>query len=136
MSPDPSHESGASFSGKGRLSHAGEFIGLLGVVGSLIFVGIEVLSGSDFLYGGYSAGACVLAPSLVGIRCVDDPEADPYGVGETIWDGLSLLDYLVLPHYRSDHPESGAIDGEVDYCVAEGRKVCCDTPGCSGRLVL
>ena len=29
--------------------------------------------GTDFFYGGYSAGICVLAPSLVGLGQVDDP---------------------------------------------------------------
>ena len=31
--------------------------------------------GTDFFYGGYSAGICVLAPSLVGLGQVDHPQA-------------------------------------------------------------
>lgn len=43
MSPGASRENGTSSAyGKGRLSRVGEFIGLVGVIGSLIFVGIEV----------------------------------------------------------------------------------------------
>jgi dipeptidase E len=69
-----------------------------------------------FLYAGYSAGPCVLAPSLEGIGRVDEPELDPHGFGSIIWEGLGILPYLVLPHYRSDHFESEAIEEEVEYC--------------------
>ena len=63
-------------------------------------------------YGGYSAGVCVLAPTLRGLEEVDDPsllrglhDADP------IWDGLGVLDYSIVPHVESpDHPESEACD--------------------------
>jgi dipeptidase E len=34
---------------------------------------ITDLASADFLYGGYSAGACVLASSLDGLQHVDDP---------------------------------------------------------------
>ena len=78
------------------------------------------LAATDFLYGGYSAGVCVLAPSLDGVQHVDDPTARPYGDGDVIWEGLSILDYLILPHYKSDHPESAEIDEEVAYCTEKG----------------
>ncbi|USN45312.1 MAG: Type 1 glutamine amidotransferase-like domain-containing protein [Candidatus Woesearchaeota archaeon] len=72
----------------------------------------------NFLYGGYSAGVCVLAPSLEGIQQVDDPTIMPYKELQTpIMEGLNLLPYLVLPHYKSDHPESALIDKEVEYCT-------------------
>ena len=71
----------------------------------------------DFLYAGYSAGICVLAPELSGLQQVDHPDMFPYPqISETIWEGLGYLDYLILPHYKSDHPESSDIDKEVDYC--------------------
>jgi dipeptidase E len=75
---------------------------------------------TDFFYGGYSAGVCVLAPRLDGLQHVDDPTPHPYSDAEVIWEGLGLIDYLILPHYKSDHPESAEIDGEVDYCVRQG----------------
>jgi dipeptidase E len=81
---------------------------------------LRELTASDFLYGGYSAGICVLAPSLDGLQHVDDPTARPYVESEVVWDGVGLLPYLVLPHYKSDHPESAAIDREVEYCTANG----------------
>lgn len=67
-------------------------------------------------YGGFSAGICILAPSLRGIELVDpkDPVSEGYD-SEVIWDGLGLLDYAIAPHYKSDHPESADIDKCVDY---------------------
>lgn len=81
---------------------------------------ITNLHDSDFLYAGYSAGICVLAPRLDGLQHVDDPAVRAYGEEDNIWEGLGLLDYLILPHYKSDHPESAAIDVEVEYCEREG----------------
>ena len=71
----------------------------------------------DFLYAGYSAGVCVLAPDLQALQIVDDATEMPYvGLHETIWEGLGLLGYVILPHYDSDHPESAAIDQAIEYC--------------------
>lgn len=73
---------------------------------------------TNFLYGGYSAGACVLAPRLEGLQQVDDPSAQPYPGSDVIWEGVGILDYLILPHYQSDHPESASIELEAAYCRA------------------
>lgn len=81
---------------------------------------LPLLLETNFVYGGYSAGACVLGPSLEGIGRVDEPELDPHGYGSIIWEGLGVLPYLVLPHFRSDHHESGAIEEEVAYCERRG----------------
>ncbi len=71
----------------------------------------------DFLYSGYSAGICVLAPDLHSLQIVDDATDMPYeGLKVVIWDGLEILDYIILPHYKSNHPESADIDKEVEYC--------------------
>jgi dipeptidase E len=77
-------------------------------------------NGSDFFYGGYSAGACVLSPELRGIHLCDDPNAQPYGDIPTMWDGLGLIDFAIAPHYRSEHPESEMIEDVVKYYEAEG----------------
>ena len=74
--------------------------------------------GPDFVYAGYSAGVCVLAPSLDGLQHVDDVDARAYPGAELVWEGLGVLDYLILPHYESDHPESTAVYREVEYCTA------------------
>ena len=76
------------------------------------------LLGRDALaYGGYSAGACVLAPSLRGLETVDDAGAVPRAYGtEPVWDGLGVLRHAVVPHYQSpDHPESAACDAGVPH---------------------
>lgn len=77
---------------------------------------IEKRSDKDFIYGGYSAGICILAPDLHGYDIVDPPEVLPEKYKpETIWDGMGFLDYYIEPHYKSNHPESYLIDKEVAY---------------------
>ena len=77
----------------------------------------EFLQRDDFVYAGYSAWICVLAPDLKSLQTVDDPTDKPYpALQETIWEWLGYLDYMILPHYQSDHPESADIDKEVAYC--------------------
>ena len=75
----------------------------------------------DFVYGAYSAGCCVLSTTLLGLQIVDEPFEYPYPESqETIWEGLGVLDYMFLPHFDSDHPESADIDKEVEYCKMHG----------------
>lgn len=75
------------------------------------------LSEDTVAYGGTSAGICLLAPSLHGIELVDDPTEVPEGYkADIIWEGLGVLPYQVVPHYRSDPPEfAAAIDQVVHY---------------------
>jgi dipeptidase E len=75
----------------------------------------ELLEKDQIAYGGYSAGVCILSPSLKGLELVDEPyEVAAQYDKSVIWDGLGLLPYSIAPHYKSDHPESA----EVDKCVA------------------
>lgn len=70
----------------------------------------------SILYAGYSAGVGVLSPTLKGYELMDDPNIMPYGAeNDTIWEGLGLIDYLIVPHYRSDHPESLAAEKAAEY---------------------
>lgn len=72
----------------------------------------------NILYGGYSAGVCVLAPTLKGMDIMDDVNVKPYGKqSEIIWEGLEILDYCVIPHYKSDHPESKNAKKAVEYMI-------------------
>ncbi|HEX7042588.1 MAG TPA: Type 1 glutamine amidotransferase-like domain-containing protein [Patescibacteria group bacterium] len=71
----------------------------------------EKLSDKEFVYAGYSAGICILAPTLKGLDIVDNPKE----VEEVIWEGLGILDYSIAPHFRSDHPESESVEKEVEY---------------------
>ena len=71
----------------------------------------------DFLYAGYSAAGCVLFSDLNAYAIVDDPTDTPYeDQKEVIWEGLGLIDFAFMPHYKSDHPESVDIDKEVEFC--------------------
>lgn len=71
---------------------------------------------SDFVYSGYSAGACVITPTLRGIDLADDPNITPERYRkEIIWDGVGLVKYSIAPHYDSDHPESKLIDKSIRY---------------------
>lgn len=78
----------------------------------------QLLLEDSVVYGGYSAGIDVLVPDLHGIELVDEPDVVPDGYNkEILWEGLGLLSYYVAPHYRSDHPESDAIDSVVEYFI-------------------
>lgn len=82
----------------------------------------DLLARDAVVYGGYSAGVCVLAPSLRGLEIVDEPGAvsATYGV-PAIWDGLGLLEHAVVPHYRSPgHPETEACERLAEHYRAAG----------------
>lgn len=77
----------------------------------------ELKKRDDFVYSWYSAGICILAPNFKALQIVDNPKDKPYKeFQETIWEWLGYLDYIILPHYKSEHPESENIDKEVEYC--------------------
>jgi dipeptidase E len=78
----------------------------------------ELLAGDKIVYGGYSAGIDMLTPSLHGAELVDEPDIVPDGYHPgIIWDCLGLVPYAIAPHYKSDHPESAAIDKSVEYLI-------------------
>lgn len=73
------------------------------------------IENNDLLYGGYSAGVCVLAPSLKGLELVDSIDCQPYPQQqEIVWEGLNIVDYSIVPHYKSNHPESELINKVVN----------------------
>ncbi len=77
---------------------------------------VDLIQQDQIVYGGYSAGVCVLAPSLHGLELVDVEDIFVEGYpAETIWDGLGLVPYAIVPHYRSDHYESDAMEDVVNY---------------------
>jgi len=90
----------------------------------------DLLARDALVYAGYSAGCCVLAPSLSGLELVDEPEAvtETYGV-PPIWDGLGLLDYAFVPHVDSPgHPETEACGRLADHYRGQGtpQRTLCD----------
>jgi dipeptidase E len=67
------------------------------------------LEAGDIIYGGWSAGAAVAGPTLRGLDLMDDPAQLCLGYDpEPVWEGLGLIDYSIVPHFGSDHPESAA----------------------------
>ena len=81
----------------------------------------RMLREDSIVYGGFSAAVSLLTPSLRGVELVDDPSIVPdrYSA-QVVWDGLGILPYAVAPHYRSDHPESAAIEAVVQFYI-DGR---------------
>jgi dipeptidase E len=76
----------------------------------------DLLEKDQIVYGGFSAGVVILAPSLKGLEILDDPiEVSEGYEPETLWDGLGLIDFAVAVHYDSDHPESALMDEEIEY---------------------
>ena len=96
-------------------------------------------------YGGYSAGACVMTPTLEGIHLADDPASNPVGyAGPVMWEGLALYPFCIAPHFRSDHPETKLIDQSVEYFIEkkipfvalhDGEAITFDTITKQGRVV-
>ncbi len=61
------------------------------------------IKNDELAYGGSSAGSIIAGPTLRGTEHGDDPGA----VAETyktdvIWDGLGLVDFVIIPHWQSD----------------------------------
>ena len=70
----------------------------------------------NFVYSGYSAGGCVLSPSLKGMEIVDPINASAEGYKSGIvWEGLGILDYSFVPHFESNHPESARVGESIEY---------------------
>jgi dipeptidase E len=77
---------------------------------------IQLLKSDALVYGGYSAGACIVGTTLRGLELVDDAYITPSGYHpKPVWKGLNLLPYAIAPHYKSDHPESQLIDKSIDF---------------------
>ena len=72
----------------------------------------NLIGSEQLVYAGYSAGPCVLAPSLRGLELCDDPTAVD---GDVIWDGLGVLDHAIVPHLDSPgHPETELLAGVAE----------------------
>lgn len=75
---------------------------------------------TNLLYIAYSAGSCVLSKNLEGLQLVDEP-VNPYNDNNVIYEGVGLLNYCIVPHYKSDHKESKLIDKVVEYMEKNNR---------------
>lgn len=80
----------------------------------------DMLAADEIAYGGFSAGAVVATPTLHGIDLMDEPTQLAQGYSpEVVWDGMGLVDFSIVPHYRSDHPEAEAAEKTVAYMKAK-----------------
>lgn len=58
---------------------------------------VDLLKKDEIVYAGWSAGAIIAAPTLRGLELMDEPEV----ADNIIWNGLGLVEYSIIPHWRS-----------------------------------
>ena len=82
---------------------------------------VPLVKNDTIVYAGFSAGAVVATPTLHGIELIDDKDTAPEGYSkEVVWTGLNLVGKSIAPHYKSNHPESEAVDEVVKYFLENG----------------
>ena len=75
----------------------------------------EKKNDKDCLYIGYSSGCCVLSKDIAIYKDVDEP-INFYNQGKIIYEGIGLIDYIFIPHYKSNYHKVHLIDKLVDLC--------------------
>lgn len=79
------------------------------------------LAADSLVYGGWSAGACIAGPTLRGIDLMDEPDEVAAGYDPApIYEGLGLIDFVIVPHFASDHPEADAATIAAAWLANEG----------------
>ena len=76
---------------------------------------------NDYLYIGYSAGSIVMSKNIELFKIVDE-SIDFYQKNEIIYDGLNLIDYTFIPHYKSDYHKAHLIEEIVNTCEEKNIK--------------
>ena len=82
----------------------------------------RLVAEDTLVYAGYSAGPCVLAPSLHGLELCDFPGdvRESYGA-EPVWQGLGVIDRPFVPHLDTPgHPETELVAQVADRYRHEG----------------
>lgn len=92
---------------------------------------VDRLEGDSLVYAGFSAGACVLAPSLAGLELCDATDVSLATYGTVRTDGLGILDRRIVPHLDSPgHPETEVLgtvarnydrDGQPYWALRDGQ---------------
>ncbi len=78
------------------------------------------LAQDSLVYGGWSAGACVAGSTLRGLHLMDEPDALAPGYDpQIIWEGMGLVDFAIVPHFASDHPEAHAAEIAAAWLTAQ-----------------
>lgn len=80
---------------------------------------VNLLNNDQIAYGGESAGAVILGNTLEGLDEVDDRDILPEGYKLKLPEtGLGIIDYTIVPHFQSDHPESQSVIKLLTYLEA------------------
>lgn len=80
------------------------------------------LEADALVYAGFSAGGCVLAPSLLGLEECDSAEDALSMYGAIQFEGLDILDRPFVPHLGSpEHPESKVLTRVAAAYAREGQ---------------
>ena len=107
--------------------------GLVWVIGGNAFVLRRAMRASGFdavihgllaqdalVYGGFSAGAIVAAPSLHGLDLMDDPQVGTFGDEVISYEGLNLFPKAIVPHVASGHRDSAGADRAAAWLTDRG----------------
>lgn len=81
----------------------------------------ENKSNDNYLYIGYSAGSCVLSQNLEQLNIVDEP-IKFYDEQNVNYKGLGFIDYIFIPHYKSNYHKIEFINNLVEKCKKENIK--------------
>ena len=82
---------------------------------------VDLLEADAIVYAGAGAGAAVTAPGLDGLNLMYDAQQIPEGYAALpAGEGLGLIDQVIVPHYRSPHPQSAAAERVVRHLGARG----------------
>ncbi|MFF5794745.1 Type 1 glutamine amidotransferase-like domain-containing protein [Paeniglutamicibacter sp. NPDC012692] len=97
---------------------------------------VDRLRADSMVYAGFSAGGCVLAPSLLGLEECDSTDDALLLYGAVEFDGLNILDRPFVPHLgTSDHPERESLtqvaaayaqDGKQYWALRDGQALVVD----------
>ena len=75
----------------------------------------------DILYIGESAGCCILSKTLDGVDIEDEP-INIYNDDKVPYDGLGLIDFSPVPHYKSEYVDQTIINDTIEYLKSKNIK--------------
>nr|WP_250770244.1 Type 1 glutamine amidotransferase-like domain-containing protein [Rhodococcus sp. MSC1_016] len=84
----------------------------------------DLLRNDSLVYAGYSAGACVMTPTLRGLDSSDDP-SEVFGTCgmQPIWEGLGVVPFAIVPHHPPATPSGGEETVPLEDAAAVRRTV-------------
>lgn len=72
---------------------------------------VDMINNDEIVYAGDSAGAAILGPTLHGLESTSPIDLVPVEYASACpMDGLGVIDYIILPHYKSNHNESHVVE--------------------------